>query len=206
MEDILHKTAVNYMCLLNIGYKIVLGKKGKPYYIDLNFYEESFFHLIGLQHLTDLQQLKGNKERIYKEILDCSITYEDIKKSKHFDEWRVEERITYLEYLEELLDKNEITFLIKPKEYVLYTAIKADYLFEYSLNQATTLYFFSVKAMIPKVENECVGCSFFRKYDRDYKQGTMATTLLYNEKLKYADKRIIVDSNILYQHSKYIVS
>ena len=51
MVDILYKAAVNYKKMLNIGYKIILGKKGKAYYINLNFYEESFFHLVGLQHL-----------------------------------------------------------------------------------------------------------------------------------------------------------
>lgn len=43
MVDILYKAAVNYKKMLNIGYKIILGKKGKAYYINLNFYEESFF-------------------------------------------------------------------------------------------------------------------------------------------------------------------
>lgn len=205
-DDILYKSAVNYQTMLNIGYKIVLGRKGKPYYIDLNFYMESFFHLIGLQHLTDLEQLKGNKERIYKEILAKITTYEDIKKSIHFEEWKIKERITYLDYLEEMLDKNEITFLINSKEYVKYTKIKADYLFEYLLSSDTTLYFFSVKDSFSKIPNECVGCSFFKRGLRDYKTGTIPTTLLCNEKVRYINKRDIADSAVLYQHPKYVIS
>lgn len=206
MVDILYKAAVNYKKMLNIGYKIILGKKGKAYYINLNFYEESFFHLVGLQHLTDLKQLKGNKERIYKNILDGLITYKDIKKSVHFEEWHLEDRITYLEYLEEMLDNNKITFLINAKEYILYTNIRADYLFEYLLDSETTLYFFSRESSFPKVENECLGCSFFKKSLKDYRKGTIPTTLLCNEKIIYEKKPNIVENIILYKRPNYNTS
>lgn len=45
------------------------GRKGKSYEIMLHFPPECFFHLSGLQHLTDITFPSKNKERIYKEIL-----------------------------------------------------------------------------------------------------------------------------------------
>lgn len=204
MEDLLLSRAQKYAELLNKSYNIVLGKKGKAYHIDLRFYKDTFFHLVGFQHLTDLQQLKSNKERIYKDILEGKLTYADITKSTHFDEWKIKERITYLYYLEEMLDHNNLTFLINIHEYVKYTKIKADYLFEYIFDVDTTLYFFSVKNKFPKIENECTGCSFFKKHEMNYRKGASPTTLLYNEKIIY-DKNKIVENILLYKYHTYSI-
>lgn len=50
----LYVAAIEYGKLLTVGYHIVLGRKGKEYHVQLRFPHDSFFHLIGLQHLTDL--------------------------------------------------------------------------------------------------------------------------------------------------------
>lgn len=54
MQDILYDAAIIYEKLKDIVYKIVVGRKGKSYSIMLHFPPESFFHLAGLQHLTDI--------------------------------------------------------------------------------------------------------------------------------------------------------
>jgi len=127
-KDILYDAAVEYGKLLTKGYHVILGRKGKEYHIQLRFPYDSFFHLVGLQHLTDLTYPSKSKERIYKEIVDKNLTYEKISKSQYFDDFYIEERIEYLNWLESMLDSCELTFLINPKEYAKYTKIKADFL------------------------------------------------------------------------------
>ena len=69
MSDILYDAAMEYKKLERTVYRIIVGRKGYSYPIMLHFPPESFFHLAGLQHLTDLTYPSTNKERIYKEIL-----------------------------------------------------------------------------------------------------------------------------------------
>lgn len=155
-------TALTFGKLKNIGYKFILGRKGKEYQIQLRFPYESFFHLAGLQHLTDITYPSKSKERIYKEIIKGNLSYSAIKKSEFFEKFDIEERIKNLNKLENMLDSCELSFLINPREYTQYTRIKADYLFEkdYLNEEATKLYLFVVKELHPQIKNECKGCSF----------------------------------------------
>lgn len=97
--DLLYSTAVKYGELRNVGYHIVLGRKQKAYHIQLRFPYDSFFHLIGLQHLKDLTYPSRNKERIYKEIRGKNITYEMVSQSHYFEEFHIRERIENLNSL-----------------------------------------------------------------------------------------------------------
>lgn len=87
MQDLLYKAAMEYKQLSGTVYRIVLGRKGKSYTIMLHFPYESFFHLAGLQHLTDIQFSSQNKERIFKEILNHRITIEHLRKSVFFEKY-----------------------------------------------------------------------------------------------------------------------
>ena len=164
MADILYEAAVKYQCLLKKGYNIVLGRRGKTFYIQLRFSMDSFFHFIGLQHLKDITFPSKNKERIYKDILDKKVTYEMIKKSVFYDEYFVEERIIYMDRLEEMLDSSKLLFQINHTEYIKYTTIRADFLCEYKLpeNAESSLYFFITRESKSKFENEYKGCSFLK--------------------------------------------
>jgi hypothetical protein len=204
MMDLLYSAAVKYGKLLTIGYHIILGRKGKEYHIQLRFPYDSFFHLIGLQHLTDLTYPSKNKERIYKEIIGENLTYGTISKSQYFEEFYIKERIEYLDCLENMLDSCELIFLINPKEYAKHTKIKANFLFEHDfmLNEPITLYLFLVKKTSPKICNECKGCSFFRKHEIDFRRGTSQTTILLVEKYKNVDT-IDQEGEVLFRNPSY---
>ena len=87
MEDILKKAAINYGEMLNKEYHIVLGRKCKTYKLNIKFTKDSFFHLIGLQHLTDITFTSHNKERIYKDILAGRINNSLIEKSIFYERY-----------------------------------------------------------------------------------------------------------------------
>lgn len=190
MSDILYDASIEYGSLKDVIYKIVVGRKGKSYILMLHFPPESFFHLAGLQHLKDLTFPSKNKERIYKEIVSGNLTMEDVRKSVFYDKWFIEERLQNFHFLEQMIESNSITYLINARRYITYTDIKADYLCEYFLDNEV-LYLFLVKEHNPKFENECKGCSFFRKHRYDYTQGTAKTTTLLIEKVKDGKKSTI---------------
>lgn len=204
MSDILYDAAVKYGSMLSKGYNIVLGRRQKEYHIQLRFTKDAFYHLVGMQHLTDIKFSSKNRERVYKDIMSGKITEEFLKKSIFYEKYFIEERITYLTRLEEMLDSCNVLFLINHKEYMQYTRIFADYLCEYMLpeNNAGCLYFFAVKIGLPNGENICHGCSFFKKHDIDYRRGTSEAKLLLNEKVINVgtDMEKVVK---LYKHSAY---
>lgn len=204
MEDILYDTAIKYKEMLGKGYDIIVGRKGKSYRINLRFSMDSFFHLVGLQHLTDLTYSSKNKERIYKDILEKKLTVEHIKKSVFYEKWYIEERIIFLPRLEEILDSCQFLFRINPKEYIKYTTIYADYLCKYILPEdiESHLYFFSVKAASSHIEDEYRGCSFFKGHEIDYTRGTSETKLLLNVKLSNV-KPGMFEQKELFRHQNY---
>lgn len=191
MSDILYDAAIEYAKLKDIIYKIIVGRKGTAYIIMLHFPAESFYHLAGLQHLTDLTFPSTNKERIYKEILDKNITIDDIKKSIFYNETCVEERLSSFIYLKDIIETDTVTYLINSKRYIRYTKIRADFLCEHKII-SDILYLFLVKEKNNiKFENECKGCSFFRKHNRDYTTGASKTTTLLVEKQENGSNIVI---------------
>ena len=182
--DILYEAAVKYARLRYVAYEIILGRKGKTFELILHFPYESFFHLVGMQHLEDLTFPSSNKERIFKDIIEGKLKIEDLKKSKNYDKWHVEERIGNLYLIEDILENNKVLYKINPRLYAQYTQIFADYLLEYK--DIDILYLFVVKERdYPKFENEHKGCSFFKKYHTDYTRGTAKTTLLLMNKIEH---------------------
>lgn len=198
MSDILYSAAVEYKKLENIVYRIIIGRKGRSYPIILHFPPESFFHLAGLQHLTDLTYPSTNKERIYKEILDKNLTVNDIKKSIFYSKWFIEERLNSFNHLKEMIEGDTITYLINAKQYIKYTSIKADYLCEHKANLDILYLFLVMERHYPIFKNECKGCSLFRKHDYDYTVGTSKTTTLLIEKEERGVDKIVIFRNPAY--------
>lgn len=190
MSDLLYDAAVRYKQLENDTYEILLGRKGKLYTLMLHFPAESFYHLVGLQHLTDITFPSQNRERIFKEILQRNITMETLKKSVFFEENFISERIENLYLIENIISTNDgISYRINPKDYIKYTTIQADYLFEYKKVIPQIFYFFSViEKSNPRFTNECKGCSFFCKHKIDYTKGTSKTTILMITKITKDDE------------------
>lgn len=198
MSDILYEAAVEYQKLKKTIYDIVLGRKGSTYHIKLRFPAESFFHLTGLQHLEDLTFPSTNKERIFKEILNKNFTIEDAKKSIHYEEYFIEERVTNLKHLKSMIESNAVYYRINKKKYIQYTKIFADYLCEHHKSEKILYLFLVMENSFSALENEAKGCSFFVKHRYDYTNGTAKTTTLLIE--KYEDEK----EEIIFRNPTYI--
>ena len=53
--DILETAARSFEKLLTIKYEVILGRRGTTVVVNLSFHKEDFYHLAGLQYLTDIQ-------------------------------------------------------------------------------------------------------------------------------------------------------
>lgn len=99
MENIT-ECAKLYQTLLNKDYIFTLENNIK---IKLYFSADNFYHLMGLEKLIDIEQLKGKQAtKIYKQILSGNINDSIIQKSKYY--YIIENRIKYFEHITDLFD------------------------------------------------------------------------------------------------------
>ncbi|MCI8521258.1 MAG: hypothetical protein HFE51_09875 [Clostridia bacterium] len=193
MQDKLQQCAKAFSKLLDIQYKIIVGRKGELVEILLAFDITEFVHLAGLHKLTDNEFFRtASRKKVFEHILNGKISYETAAKSEEFE--LVSERINCLEYLEDMLDSNDIIFKYNSKQNI-FSLIQADYLME-SKHDSQSVYIF-----IDKVKNSNLHfCrSFFPKGDKDYTVGQTKYTLLYKEKINTANGTIEIQYNKLHK-------
>lgn len=201
MPDILYDAATEYGKLKNTVYRIVVGRKGNAYPIVLHFPPESFFHLAGLQHLTDLTFPSTNKERIYKEILKKRLTLCDIEKSIFYGQWFIEERLNSFRHLISMIEGNSVTYLINASRYIAYTSIKADFLCEHKVSPDVFYLFLARERWHPIFKDEYKGCSFFKRHGYDYTVGASKTATLLIEREDKGEEKIIIFRNPAYREN-----
>ena len=107
--DHLLECAEAFEQLLDVQYHIVLGRKNRLTELTLRFDPTEFHHLVGLHKLRDLRLARGNREKIFYQILSKTICMEDIKKSRYFPE--IQDRMFFFDKIEYLLDSNKTVFL-----------------------------------------------------------------------------------------------
>ena len=186
MADKLQKCALAFQKLIDTQYEIIIGRKGQTSKIILNFSETEFVHLAGLHKLVDNEFFRtASRKKVFVSALDGKISYDRLTKSENFD--FIKERIEYFEFLESILDSNEIIFKYNSKKQA-FSLIQADYLLQ-SAHNSRNIYIF-----LDRLENSnshfCR--SFFPKGDTDYTVGQTKYTLLYKKKINKKTGETIV--------------
>lgn len=162
--------------LLDTKYHIIIGRKVKLAELNLLFDPTEFHHLIGLHKLRDLRLSKGNREKIFFQILNGSISIDHLKKSRYFP--MVEKRIEPLSQIESLLDSNNLIFRYNPN-LQFFSLIEAEYLLSTPYKN-TEIYIFLDR----RSSSDIFFCrSFFPKEGKDYTKGQAIWTLLKKEKI-----------------------
>ena len=176
MGDIL--TSANaYSNLLDIEYQLILGRKNKTAALSIFFDENQFFHLAGLQYLTDrVTLLFGDRAQLFKRILSGKITSQQIESSSFYPE--IKDRIDFLAYLEFIMDSNKTIFKYNPK-LELFSAIQADFLMKNEIKMRNIFTFLS----FDKITGKYFCRSFFPQTDKDYSERQTTWTLLYKKKI-----------------------
>lgn len=174
--DKLQECAKSFEKLLDKKYHIVIGRKGKSADIELAFDAVDFHHLMGLHKLKDLRLSRGNRERIFRDILSGNILFSNIEHSLYFN--KIEKRIEPFSNLEKILDDNHLVFKYNEQVHS-FSLIQAEYLLS-TQYKAMEIYIFLDR----KGAEEQFFCrSFFPKENKDYTIGQSAYTLLFKEKI-----------------------
>lgn len=184
----LKRAALSFQGLLDVEYRIIVGRKGKKTEFLIEFKKENFFHLVGLQKLNDIVYPTENKERIFDLIIEDQITEDFISRSNKFQTIN-SERIIPFNNIEKIMDSNNLVFKFN-RSHNNWTNMKCKFILENLENENNPIYVF----IDGEYElNEKMFCrSFFIKTNRDYTAGNTKTTLLYKEKInKETGKSII---------------
>mgnify|MGYP000445843485 CR=1 FL=1 len=173
--DYLQACAKAFEHLLDTKYHIVIGRKGKLTELNLLFDPTEFHHLIGLHKLHDLRLARGNREKIFYQILAGGISMDDLKKSLYFPS--IQKRMEPFSKIEDFLDSNKLIFRYN-KKLQSFSLIEAEYLLS-TPYESTDIYIFLDQLPEP---NSFFCRSFFPKEDKDYTKGQAVYTLLKKEK------------------------
>lgn len=193
--DKLYDCANAFEKLLDIQYRIIVGRKGKATELCIGFSKLDFHHLMGLGKLKDLRIATHNRSIVFDEIISGKITYETISKSRYLS--LIENRFRPLTQIETLFDDNRLIFRYN-KKINQFSLIEADYLLStpYAEND---IYIF-----ISKQKNaEQYFCrSFFPKEQKDYTKGQAIYTMLYKEKIHLSTGEIQIQYDRLTPKNK----
>ncbi|WP_409967783.1 PBECR4 domain-containing protein [Bengtsoniella intestinalis] len=175
--DKLLACATAFHNLLDVEYRIVLGRKNQLTELHIRFEAVHFHHLMGLGKLKDLQVATRNRSQIFGEILSGSFSYRDIAISDFVGQ--IENRFSPLSQIETVFDNNNLVFRYNERLHS-FSMIQADFLLSTPID-GNDIYVFLVK----NDNDENYFCrSFFPKETTDYTVGQTKYALLYKEKIK----------------------
>lgn len=175
--DKLSECARAYEKLLDIQYKIVIGRKGKTEELCIRFSKWDFHHLAGLGKLKDLRIARKNRLLVFDDILEGRTTCETISASRYIGQ--IENRFAPLMHIEDLLDDNRLIFRYNAK-LNQFSLIEADYLLS-APHEGNDIYIFLAE---DKDKGLYFCRSFFPREQKDYTKGQAAWTMLYKEKTR----------------------
>ena len=188
---LLYDAAKAFQNLLDIEYDFLIARKGVTVPVRVVFHKSHFYHLAGLHYLTDIQLLRGDREKLFNRIILGEITDADIEKS-HFYK-KIESRLKELKNLESYFDSNTLVFKYNSIT-ANFSLIKADYLLESKTEMMTTYTFLAKNA-----DNNFFCKSFFPKDKQDYSFGQTNWSILLKKKIN-----LINDEEIeLFRHKNF---
>lgn len=174
----------SFSSLLDVEYHLILGRKGVAVSLDILFDKKDFYHLAGLQYLTDRPELRRDRGRIFDEIKERKITREQIESSDLYE--KIADRVDMFPFLEELFDSNETIFKYNKKVH-RFSMIQADYLMKNKIAQRNAFVFLS------RDKGGRFFCrSFFPETVYDYSWNQASWTLLYKEKIRISDNKAVI--------------
>jgi hypothetical protein len=187
MNNILD-SAKNFSRLLDVEYEIILAKKGNQVRLVIFFVKFHFYHLAGLQYLTDIHELDNQREIVFDWILSESIKTERIESSQFYS--KIKDRVLYLARLESIFDSNDTVFKYDEKENILTSQITGEYLMK-NIVESRNIFTFLDKTKDGK--DYCR--SFFPQSFKDYSYRQKKWTVLSKKKIfkKFGEAIVLYD-------------
>ena len=197
----IYEAAAKYVALEQYEYEFVLSHKRRKNRIRVNFKDEDFFHLTGMQYLTDID-VPRNKKKVLNAILFKKIISDEVlQKSKFFHHSKhdkdIKNRISELRFLEEYLDNNNIIRIFTThNQKDLCSQINAEYIIESQMLGSSDKVYIFLKQRSNDPEYYCV-ISFFKKDRVAY--GGDILYWMQKKKIRIFDR----SEKIIFQHPNY---
>lgn len=197
--NVIYECAAKFIALENYEYRFVVSKNRKTWELKLNFCDSDFFHLAGLQYLTDISIPQNRKDTLKNIIETKKITDTTLQKSRFFNnpklDRNIKSRIEELRFLEEYLDTNNIIRIYNIRNMKhLSSSINADYMIESQFHGSNDVVYIFLKERKENPEYLCA-VSFFKK-----------NTITYGGESLYwmlKEKRNSTECITLFQHKNY---
>lgn len=196
--DSIRKTLSSFQKLKKTKYRLILssGRGRPPEEILLNFYDDDLYHILGFQHLTDLQ-LPKDKKVLFSEIYNGKINDKFLSQSYYFNNlslnYNIKLRIEMAGHLEEFLDSENFLVSTYKLQHENHTSICADYLITCKRFSSDEEYYIFIRKRKEESTFGIVSC--FQKENVAYWGGIRY--LMLKEKI-YRDKTIV-----LFKHPSY---
>ncbi len=147
---LIKQAAVAFLRLKAIEYRIILssGRDNPLEKIELDFCDNDLFHILGLQHLTDID-LPKKKVLTIEKIVDGSISDEYVSLSEHYSNnllgYNIKQRVEMVKRLEQCLDADRFSVSVYKLQHDNHTVIIADYLITCSCKDSDTEYYIFIR-------------------------------------------------------------
>ena len=174
-DSLLYNAAWSWKSVSRYQYKFLYGYRKQVYTLLLSFSADEFLHLSGFQYLKDLAVPRYNSSKLFRGILDGSITQAQIEKGMQYESL-VRPRLSALLSIKDILDNSFTLFSFKPRMYPFVTNIKADYLISSTYKGQAFVFLFGGS---PKsVTRDCICRSIFIMDGRDYEENQRPYAIL----------------------------
>ena len=200
--DVIYECAAKFVQLSMYEYKFIVSKNRQTREIRVNFHNTDFFHLAGLQYLTDITLPRNKKETLNDILFKKKITDGIIGKSQKFinpePEKDVKSRMEELRFLEEYIDNDNIIQIFTMRNMRnAYSNIRGEYVIKSKLpNSSIVVYLFLSRR---KEEPEYYGLiSFFVEESISYGGDKLYWML--------KEKKTLHGWKTLYRHNSYLIS
>ena len=185
--DLIFQCAVTYQNLHKIEYIFKIGRKNELRILKIHFLTQDFYHLLGLQHLTDIERFFNSSEEFFISCLNAENNWQFLYQSPHFNQ--IQERIKSVPYLEDLMDSDNLVFQYIEKNNP-YSHIRADYLIS-GMHNNQEFYIFLTK----EDSDNYFATSFFPKGETSYTLRQPKWKVLYKEKMNLETSESILFFN-----------
>lgn len=197
--DIIYEAAAKFVALSLYEYEFVLSQNRHSKEIKVNFLNEDFYHLAGLQYVRGVDIPRNRKRTLNDILFRQKITDGLLSKSEDYrnpiPDKDIRSRISLLRYLEEYIDNDNIIRIFTTRNQKnISSLIQADFIIESQFKGDMDIVYIFLKHRRENPEYCCV-VSFFKKDQISYGGDIM----YWMKKSKILGDKV----KILYQHKNF---
>lgn len=177
MNDITNG-AVCYQRLIHTKYILTIGRKQVARTLELRFEKSELVHLMGIQHLTDIERFYKNSDAFFDMAINDAYDWTKLFQSAYFS--TIERRLKAIAHLDEFLEADNLVFRYL-KSFHGYSRIDADILLLGSVRGTECYLFLKKDTNEPDLFHPC---SFFPRTRVDFTANQTRWTLLKKERIE----------------------